>query len=361
MRPDTLGFLYPEVNMELCTKCGLCLKVCSFHSRYDITPNLESPDVYAARHKDIAEMSKSRSGAFFVTLSDKILSRGGVIYGVGYEDHFRVVHKRATNTSQRDEFRKSKYVQSDMNDTLSSIKDDLESGLEVLFTGTPCQTVALRSYLKLKRVDSQNLIICDIACYGVPSPKVWSDYLNLVEQERGKRVLEVDFRNKSRIGWSGHQESFKFSDGMVFSHSFAHIFKKNIILRHSCGVCPFTNFQRPSDITLADFWGWERVNPQFNADNKGVSLVLVNTPKGQKYFEEVSDNITFIPATTEDCIQPSLSRPAIINPLRDELEQNYTKLTTKQLFQRYGDRDIKHKILYSLSDIFKMIKMRIKK
>ncbi len=363
MCPDTLGFLYPQINKELCTDCGLCDKVCSFHTKYDISANLESPEVYGVRHKNIAELDKSRSGAFFVALSDEILSTGGVVYGVGYTDNSfrRVTHKRATTPTQRDEFRGSKYIQSDMSDSFAKVKADLESGKRVLFTGTPCQTIALSSYLQLKRINTSNLLLCDIACYGVPSGQVWSDYLDMVERKRGKKIEGVNFRDKSRVGWRGHQESFRFSDGVKYSHSFARIFKRNIILRHSCGVCPFANFQRPSDITLADFWGWEGVDATFNRDDRGVSLVLINTPKGQKQWEAVREKVSFITATTDQCVQPSLSRPAIINPQRDELEQNYPTLPTEQIFKRYGDKNLKSQIIYALSDIFKMIKKSTKR
>ncbi len=363
MQPDTLGFLYPTINKELCTDCGLCNKVCSFHTKYDIAPNFESPEVYGVRHKSIGELEKSRSGAFFVALSDEILSHGGVVYGVGYtDDTFReVTHKRATTPSQRDEFRGSKYIQSDMSSSYALVKADLDSGTTVLFTGTPCQTSALRSYLKLKRTDSTHLILCDIACYGVPSQRVWSDYLDMVERKRGKKIESVNFRDKSRVGWRGHQESFKFSNGIKFSHSFAHIFKQNIILRHSCGVCPFANFQRPSDITLADFWGWQRVDASFNADDRGVSLVLVNTPKGQTMWQAVNEKVSYITATTDLCTQPSLCRPAIINPRRDELERSYTQLSTEQIFKTYGDMTPKWQIKYALYDIFNTIKTKIKR
>lgn len=363
MQPDTLGFLYPTINKELCTDCGLCDKVCSFSPKYDKSTNLESPEAYAARHKSIDELDKSRSGAFFVALSDEILSCGGVVYGVGYtDDTFRsVLHKRASTTSQRDEFRGSKYIQSDMSGSFAQIKADLERGTTVLFTGTPCQTAALRSYLKIKRTELTHLILCDIACYGVPSQRVWSDYLDMVESKRGKKIESVNFRDKSRVGWHGHQESFRFSDGVKFSHSFAHIFKQNVILRHSCGVCPFTNFERPSDITLADFWGWQRVDTKFNADDRGVSLVLVNTPKGQKIWQAVNDKVSFITASPDLCTQPSLCRPAIINPRRDELEQSYDQLSTEQIFKTYGDMNLRWQIKYALSDILNMIKLKIKR
>ena len=137
MEPDALGFLYPKVDESKCVECGLCEKVCAFNDNYDKSLNLPKPDAYAARHKDMDEVMKSRSGAAFVAISDYILEQGGVVYGAGYKDHFRVAHKRATTKEERDEFRGSKYVQSDLTGVFRMVKQDLKNGLTVLFSGTP--------------------------------------------------------------------------------------------------------------------------------------------------------------------------------------------------------------------------------
>ena len=122
MTPDALGFLYPTVDKEKCVDCGLCEKICAFNDDYDRSMNLPSPDVYGVRHKDMGEVMKSRSGAVFVAISDYVLEHGGVVYGAGFESHFRVVHKRATTKEERDEFRGSKYVQSDMKDIFRQVR-----------------------------------------------------------------------------------------------------------------------------------------------------------------------------------------------------------------------------------------------
>lgn len=210
MEPDALGFLYPKVDESRCTDCGLCEKVCAFNNNYDTSLNLPKPDAYAARHKDMDEIMKSRSGAAFAAISDYILEQGGVVYGAGYKDHFRVAHKRATTKEERDEFRGSKYVQSDLSGVFRLIKQDLKNGLTVLFSGTPCQTSGLNSYVGKKL--RENLVLIDIVCHGVPSPYIWRDYIAYLEKNQGAPIVWVNFRDKQKYGWAAHHETFKFKN-----------------------------------------------------------------------------------------------------------------------------------------------------
>lgn len=279
MEPDTLGFKYPKVDLSKCIDCGLCEKVCAFNDSYDKSLNLKEPEIYAVRHKDMHEIETSRSGAAFIAISDFVLENGGIVYGVGYKEHFKVTHKRATTKWERNEFKGSKYVQSDLDGIFRQVKEDLKQGNTVLFSGTPCQTAGLNSYIGKKL--RENLVLVDIVCHGVPSPYIWRDYLAYVENKYKSKVVKVDFRDKSRIGWSGHIESFVFDNGnKIESKIYTDLFYQHIMLRPSCGYCHYTNFNRPSDFTIADYWGWERINPNFNKDDKGVSLVLINTRKG---------------------------------------------------------------------------------
>ena len=213
MQPDSLGFLYPVVDEDKCIDCGLCEKVCSFNEAYDTSLNLSEPIAYGARHKDMNEVETSRSGAAFIAISDWILAHGGAVYGAGYTDHFRVVHKRATTKEERDEFKGSKYVQSDLTGVFRQVKKDLKDGMLVLFSGTPCQTAGLNSYIGKKL--RENLYLVDIVCHGVPSPYIWRDYINYLEEKEGDEIVWVNFRDKQQFGWSDHHETFKFKMGGV--------------------------------------------------------------------------------------------------------------------------------------------------
>ena len=353
MKPDALGFLYPEVNNSKCIDCGLCEKVCAFNDHYDTSLNLEKPLAYAARHKDINEVETSRSGAAFIAISDYILDNSGIVYGVGYKDHFRVAHKRATTKEERNEFKGSKYVQSDLDNIFKQVKEDLKEGNTVLFSGTPCQTAGLNSFIGKKL--RENLILVDIVCHGVPSPYIWRDYIAYLEKKAGAPIVWVNFRDKQEYGWTAHRGTFKFK-GATKKRSFSFQFYDNKMFRKSCGNCHFANTQRPSDITLADYWGWEKISTTFNKDNKGCSLVLLNTEKGYKLFEVVKDRMTTISANLEDCLQPNLQYPTTIHPKQIDFEKDYKCYGFDYVLKKYSNKGFKYNLKRIKFVIIRIIK-----
>lgn len=355
MEPDAIGFLYPKIDTDKCTECGLCEKVCAFNPNYDKSLNLSEPQIYAARHKNMHEIETSRSGAAFIAISDYVLEQGGVVYGAGYAEHFRVVHKRATNKEERNEFKGSKYVQSDLRDIFPQIKEDLKQGLTVLFSGTPCQTAGLASFIG-KRL-REKLILVDIVCHGVPAPYIWRDYLAYLEKKYKQPIVEVNFRDKSRIGWSGHIESFVFQDGSKKEfNTYTYLFYRHIMLRPSCSKCHYTNFNRPSDFTLADYWGWEKLSPDFNKDNKGCSLLLVNTEKGRHFLKYISIDLNLIVSNKILCLQPNLQTPSKPSDKSSLFEYLYIKHGFKKVAQKFSDLNYKSNIKKIIRKILKAIR-----
>ena len=355
MVPDVMGFKYPEVNASKCIECGLCEKICAFNDNYDKSLNLHEPVIYAARHKNIHEIETSRSGAAFIAISDYVLDNGGIIYGVGYKDHFRVVHKRATTKEERNEFKGSKYVQSDLDGIFKQVKEDLKEGYTVLFSGTPCQTAGLNSFVGNKL--RENLILVDIVCHGVPSPYIWKDYLDYIENKYKSKIVKVDFLDKSRVGWSGHIESFVFENGeKIESKIYTCLFQQNIILRPSCCKCHFTNTIRPSDITIADFWGWKNINSDINNDNKGISLVFLNTEKGVDIFDFIKDKMTVISTNLDFCMQPNLIHPSVLHSLHYKFRHDYKH----NGFEYVISRDYNSGLLFLLTSYFNRIFKYIK-
>lgn len=332
MKPDAMGFLYPQIDKNKCVDCGLCDKVCTFNDNYDKSLNFPKPIVFAARHRNVEEVETSRSGAVFIAISDWILNQGGVVYGVGYADNFRVVHKRANSRSELIEFKGSKYVQSDSGDIFRQVKKDLMNDLLVLFSGTPCQTAALRSYIGKKWL--KNLFLVDIVCHGVSSPFLWRDFLAYLEKKQNDKICGVNFRDKQRFGWSAHRETFDFvrKGKMCFDYSFYGI----SVFRYSCSKCHFCNTKRPSDITIGDFWGWEKIDSDVNMDDKGLSLVLVNTEKGEFMFSAIKMYLHTISARLEDCMQPNLQSPTPLPSYRASFERIYKEKGFVYVMKHYG-------------------------
>ena len=170
MTADEEGFLYPLVDEKICIGCGKCEQVCQLKNDEGRSDPLF---IYAAKNIDLDSRMHSSSGGMFRLLAEYMETQGGVIYGAAFDDAFRVCHQRAVCQNEWEKFCVSKYVQSDMGDCYSMVKKDLEDGLPVLFSGTPCQIEGLNRFLV--DVDTDKLLICDMICYGVPSPKIWRE------------------------------------------------------------------------------------------------------------------------------------------------------------------------------------------
>ncbi len=297
----------------------------------------ETPEAYACKHKDLEIRMASRSGGVFTAVSDIILDNGGVVYGCALDENFAAVHKRATTPQQRNEFRKSKYVQSDIGDSFLSVKNDLNNGLEVLFSGTPCQVDGLIHFLDLSNVSAEKLLTMDLVCHGVPSPKLWRDYLNYQEKKHGK-IIDAEFRNKRDFGWKDHVETLEFKDKKINSHIYTNIFYKNYALRRSCHECKYTSKQqRVADLTLADFWGIDSIDKDFN-DNKGVSLILVSSEKGMRYFDLIVDKnmIEAKRVKLDDVNQKSLNTPYIYTNNKEVFWDYYKKHGFEGIVRKYS-------------------------
>ena len=345
MQPDPLGFFYPKVDSDLCVDCGLCQKVCKFQGEYVPINSFVEPEVYAVRHVDEVELSKSQSGAAFWAFAESALNEGVIIYGVGYDDKLHVIHKRVETIDACQELRGAKYAQSDLRGVFREIKKNLQQGEKILFTGTPCQVAGLKSYIPNKL--HQNLLTIDLVCHAVPSPKVWEEYVKWIEEKYKDKVVSTDFRNK-KFGWHSHFETFKLkTTGKEIKRStfrFFYFFNDHLAVRKSCANCKFTNLKRPGDLTIGDFWGWEDLSTEWN-DNKGVSLLLINTEKGKQLFERVNTRfLNSIKSNTTDCLQPQLIEPIEVNKNQEHFVGELQKFGFDYVAKKYGDTGIYYRL-----------------
>lgn len=311
MVQDEKGFLYPRIDEERCAECGLCRAICpnlngqTVHQKHDC---LATPIVYAAKHKELVVRMNSSSGGAFTAISDYFLQNGGLVYGAAFNENLKVCHIRTATITERDRLRGSKYVQSEMSDIYLKVEADLKTGNLVLFTGTPCQTAGLYAYL---RVDYNNLCCCDLVCHGVPSSKIFDQYIKYYCAKNRAEIKTIKFRDKVS-GWKRSSITID-SESRTDSHllednPFTCLFFNDLIMRPSCYHCAYANLVRPSDITIADFWGIEKVKPEFD-DDTGVSLILINSERGMKIFEKIQHRLYTEKSTIDDCMQWNLRNP----------------------------------------------------
>lgn len=82
MKRDEQGFSYPEIDENLCTQCGLCVRTCP-----SLSPKFyKSIKCFGAKHINKQEQLSSTSGGFAAALSDYVIGKGGVVYGVALDD-----------------------------------------------------------------------------------------------------------------------------------------------------------------------------------------------------------------------------------------------------------------------------------
>ena len=286
MKADECGFLYPEIDQDLCVHCNLCTRVCPLQENYTGVDAV--PDIYALQNHQKNVVSESSSGGMFSMLADWTLAQGGVIYGVAFDEGFEVRHMRADSAKKAASFRTSKYVQSD-----------------------PAQISGVTRFLEMKHADTSRLYTCDNICHGVPSPAVWKDYLEILNTRyinSDSRITSINMRSK-RVSWKKQVMDVSVSKGNLLpvleEFSFNKIFLSLFPVRQSCFHCHFTSYKRPADFTLGDFWNVDSAGIKFDV-NGGVNEVLVNTEKGQKLFAQIRENAVYQPISTAAGWQPHL-------------------------------------------------------
>lgn len=285
IQADAEGFLYPVVNKDACTDCGLCEQVCPVIHQSSPTLPLK---VYAAQSYDEDLRHQSSSGGIFTLLAEAVIQEGGVVFGAKFDKEWNVIHAWTEAIDGLAAFRGSKYVQSTIRDTYKEAKAFLQQGRKVLFTGTPCQIAGLKRFL---RKDYDNLLTVDVVCHGVPSPFVWQKYLD--EMCSKGKITDISFRDKTN-GWSKYGFrlcSSAIKESCLLQPSSENVFMSSFLsrlsLRPSCHSCPSKNGKSESDLSIADFWGIEKYNSKF-ADNKGTSAVLVHTNKGKELLDKTN-------------------------------------------------------------------------
>lgn len=302
---DEMGFLYPSITKGTCVECGLCEKVCPVINKWETKAPIE---IFACKNKNYEQRYKSSSGGVFVLLAEQIIKKNGVVFGAIFDTDWSVVHSYTENMGDLVSFQGSKYVQSRMENMFVLSKRLLEQGRPVLFSGTPCQISGLKHYLSN---DYENLLTVEILCHGVPSPRIWRDYLDWIRRSEVNRSSQkevpsidyISFRDK-HDGWNNYSFFLRFSANYLQNSSasqkigkvvrenhednlFMKGFLNNLYVRPICFHCPAKGNRSKADISLGDFWSVNKYCAKFN-DDKGTSLVYINSDKGLSAFTSIN-------------------------------------------------------------------------
>lgn len=325
---DIEGFWYPKPNRTNCIHCGLCEKVCpALKKYYAADDNWKEPRVYKAYHKEKAIRYQSTSGGLYYALAKAFLDQGGYIVGCVYKEDFSGAYHYVSQTEEGlKRIMCSKYFQSDTEGIFKSVKNLLSDGKNVLFCGTPCQNSALYGFLREKPT---NLYTIDLICRGINSPLAFSKYMEELRNTYQSEIEEVHFKDKSH-GWTNLGTRVQFQNGKLYYRDKYHdpwvngFVTGNLYMRPCCEVCKYKGFPRVSDISLGDFWGLS-----FSAEEErlGVSVVLVNTKKGDSLFQMAEKTFYAEERSLLEAVEgnPALLYPAKSNPARTEFFERIQK------------------------------------
>lgn len=356
MIPGELGSLYPKIDMQKCMDCQKCVRNCAYQTQEE---NAHAPiQAFAAVAADKRLLRKSASGGVFATLAGAVLDDGGAVFGCSMETDGDILVPRHICVEAKGDLAKlqgSKYVQSELGGTFQQVKQLLKLGRTVLFSGTPCQVDALKKYTQ--GTTQGKLYTVDLVCHGVPSAKLFQEYL---AQLCKKTVTEFYFRDKT-FGW-GLTAKYTYTNKKGFkkevllppdTSSYYSYFLSSETYRQSCYTCRYADLNRVGDITIGDFWGIEREHPGLEQDvSEGVSAILVNTPEGGKLLERFGQTL-YLKETTPDRVakwNKQLCGPSNHSDLRQEIVAQYEKsgyagvekLFRNKLGLRYNVKKLKY-------------------
>lgn len=307
MELDEEGFIVPVVDGSKCINCGKCKNVCPSNTSKKLNNSDEEIKAYSYMNNNETILKKSSSGGAFSAIAERVIAQGGMVFGAVYDKNYDVIHIGVENIEDLNDLRGSKYVESDTRDTYLEVKECLESGREVLYTGTPCQIAGL--YALLGNEVYSNLYTIDVLCHGVPSVSLFRSYRNDLERKYGK-IIDYTFRDKTKWGW-GHWGSFIYVDSKDKKHKkyfpvandyFYSLFFKECDFRECCYACKYARIPRIGDVTIGDCWGIEEIDPHVDV-KKGVSLILINNEKGEKLVDSSIENVFLTELDINDVIK----------------------------------------------------------
>lgn len=255
-------------------------------------------EVLAVKDNDAAALRRAASGGAFSVLARPIIAMGGIVFGAKMQDGGFVAHEKAETFQELASLQGSAYVQSDISGIFDSVVECLKLDRLVMFVGLPCQCAAVQAYVQLKlRSDSRlnQLLLCDLICHGAPNNELFRAHQLWLARKRkaDDGIHSFRFRTKKK-GWGLYYYYYYYLNGKKIevcepgdSDPYYAAFLRGETYRESCYKCPFSKRERLTDFTIGDYWGIESAHPDFY-DPNGVSLLLINSSKGEQFFKQYS-------------------------------------------------------------------------
>lgn len=286
LQPDEWGYYRAEVDNELCIDCGRCSGICPA-IKLPEKKNWQYPKCYEFIARDKNILWNSSSGGAFTIMAEKVFENDGAVVGAAWKADFSVEHIVIDSPDELYKLQKSKYLQSYMGNLFREIKNRLEGGQIILFTGCPCQNAGLKAYLG-KEYD--NLILVDLLCGNAPSAGFFKEYLT---ESFPNGIKKYVFRDKTQ-GYNAESIFVEKKDGNSVSlrgvkeDAYQRVYHNHTMCAPHCENCQFQRLPRFGDLTIGDFWGISRHDKDVDA-SKGVSVILCNNEKGKRFLENISE------------------------------------------------------------------------
>lgn len=326
--------IYPVINEEMCIDCKKCVSVCPQKNKIKTNKPIKA---YAAWSLNPEIRETSSSGGIATQLYENCLKNGWLVVGTKFDENFKLNYTLTDSLEDVKKFKGSKYVQSNVNDIYIEIKEKLDKNINVLFIGLPCHVAGLKGYLNK---EYNNLVTIDLICHGVSPNSYLQEHIKHIEGVTNKRADEITFREENKKQLRVYSKDEKIYEEKSCFDPYYRGFLTGTYNRESCYNCSFANIYRVSDITLGDFWGLGTEIPFNHSTEKGVSLVLINSNKGEEVINKAKEQLFLEQRTIEEATKYNnqLSVPSTKSKQYDyfaKLKKKYNfEKTAKKVFNK---------------------------
>lgn len=323
MEYNRYGELSPAVDENICIHCNLCKKVCPNNNEIHKKEPIEA---YATWSKDEKDRKTSTSGAIASIFYQEAIDNGYVVFGSSFNDELILKHSYTDKKAEAIKYKGSKYCQSFIGNNYEKVYNFLKENKKIIFIGTPCQIEGLNNYLAIKNITMSNLITVDLVCHGVPSQQYLTNYIEYLEKKYKRKANNLIFRDSEKYVFRLFDKNDIICNIIREKDLYLTAFQLSILQRESCMQCKYATPNRVSDITIGDFWGiQDSENISKDEKEKGISLVLINTEKGEEFFESCTSKIFYEKRKVEEAVNGNahLRRSSMKNDFRIKFREKY--------------------------------------